>query len=51
MGIEGADDRRPAFVRGAGDGAPDHGLVAEVETVEIAKGDDRIPEDIRNTVA
>ena len=29
-------------------GAPDHRLVAEVITVEIAEGDDAAPESVRN---
>ena len=40
VGVEGGDDDRPALVKAALDGAPDHRLVAEVEAVEIAERDD-----------
>ena len=38
--IEGGDDHRPALVKCARDRAADHRLVAEMESVEIAEGDD-----------
>lgn len=39
MRIEGRDDRRTPFLPRPCDGAPDHRLMAGVETVEIAEGD------------
>jgi hypothetical protein len=38
--IEGRDDHRPPLVEAALDRSPDHCLVAEMEAVEIAEGDD-----------
>ena len=38
--VEGCYDDRPSFVETTLDRAPDHRLVTEVETVEIAEGDD-----------
>ena len=35
-------------MEGAGDGAPDHRLVAQVKAVEIAKGDDASPQVVRD---
>ena len=40
MRVEGGDDRRPPLMEGARDRPPDHRLVAEVESVEIAERDD-----------
>ncbi|GAA4033629.1 hypothetical protein GCM10022281_11920 [Sphingomonas rosea] len=51
MGIKGGDDRRPPRVGRPRHGAPDHGLMAEVEAVEIAKGDDGIAERFRHAGA
>ena len=38
--VEGGDDHRPPLVKCARDGAADHRLVAEMESVEIAECDD-----------
>ena len=38
--IEGGDDRRPPLMEGALHRPPDHCLVAEMESVEVAEGDD-----------
>ena len=48
MGIEGGDDHRPLLMRAARDRPPDHGLVAEVEAVEIAERDDRAAKRVGN---
>jgi hypothetical protein len=40
VGIEGGDDHGLALVVAAGDGAPDHRLVAKVEAIEISERDD-----------
>ena len=40
VGVEGRDDRRPPFVESALDRPPDHRLVAEMEAIEIAEGED-----------
>jgi hypothetical protein len=45
---EGADDHRAAFMVAAGDGAADHGLMAEVEAVEIAEREDGSAQMVRN---
>ncbi len=44
VGVEGGDDHRPPLVEAALDRAPDHRLVAEMESVEIAERDDAPPE-------
>jgi hypothetical protein len=41
--VECGDDHRPPLVEGARDGASHDCLVAEVEAVEIAEGDDASP--------
>ena len=48
--IERGDDHRPPLVESALDRAPDHRLVAEVESVEIAEGDDA-PLEVRGDAA
>ena len=40
MRVEGGDDHRPPLMERARDSAGDHRLVAEVESVEIAEGED-----------
>jgi hypothetical protein len=40
MRLEGGDDRRAALVEGPRHRPSDHRLVAEMESVEIAEGDD-----------
>ena len=49
MRVEGGDDHRPPLVKAARDRPPDHRLVAEVEAVEIAEGDDAALEVVGNT--
>ena len=44
VGVEGGDDDRPPLVEAALDRSPDHRLVAEMKSVEIAERDDASPE-------
>ena len=49
VGVEGGDDDRPPLVEPARDRPPDHRLVAEMEAVEIAEGEDAAPELFRDS--
>ena len=42
--VEGGDDGRPPLVEAARQGPRHHRLVAEMESIEVAEGDDASPQ-------
>jgi len=50
MGVKRGDDDWASFMRPARHGAARHGLMAKVESVEIAERDDRAAQIVRDRV-